>query len=516
VAGALHHLSGKDVLALARARDRLLARLFQQGLSAEADLPAFFRFSGASNARFQVFCDWLQNLPTRVRHWLANVNPTGNLTASDTTLAYADLILAFGFARLGEKDTAVALRQRANDVLASRDDVHSILQAAYSYRIDQALNGLAPAGALPWENCLEHVQGMEVRQRYKVDRLRQYSAILEPDEQIDPYREFHKRIGTDLSKHLKHLADIYDPEELQQRLTGLLQRFGTGKGEGKANRALIVKESIEWTPRVGEAFAQGMLAEVSDACGQFKDVKDQAILVGKALFVAAHFNQMGFVKEFLARLQILLRPESFHKLVLAEPTYSHHSIVDTLLRQCFRGLRKLGMRDVIEGLLTQLTTAVLQGKPFSAYREREDAAWLGLLRALLQVAGGWFYFGMNDRAMPILKEARQYLFQADADRSETRAEIRKVARVYIDCLGQAPAELALRGIDELFSRLRGIRDNFDTNSHYGLWQLEMVEAVVLAIVTEDFARGNQARRWLDDDEYLIRKRIHADMQEAMG
>ena len=36
-----------------------------------------------------------------------------------------------------------------------------------------------------------------------------------------------------------------------------------------------------------------------------------------------------------------------------------------------------------------------------------------------------------------------------------------------------------------------------------------MEAVVLAVVHEDFAMG-PARAWMDDDEYLVRRRIHRD------
>jgi hypothetical protein len=35
---------------------------------------------------------------------------------------------------------------------------------------------------------------------------------------------------------------------------------------------------------------------------------------------------------------------------------------------------------------------------------------------------------------------------------------------------------------------------------------------VLAVVSDDFTMGTNARRWLDDDEYLVRKRIHRDLR----
>jgi hypothetical protein len=44
----------------------------------------------------------------------------------------------------------------------------------------------------------------------------------------------------------------------------------------------------------------------------------------------------------------------------------------------------------------------------------------------------------------------------------------------------------------------------------------VVEAMVLAAVSDDFTLGADARRWLDDDEYLIRRRVHADVRASAG
>jgi len=40
--------------------------------------------------------------------------------------------------------------------------------------------------------------------------------------------------------------------------------------------------------------------------------------------------------------------------------------------------------------------------------------------------------------------------------------------------------------------------------------------VVLAVVSDDFTMGSQARRWLDDDEFLVRRRIHRDLKTIMA
>jgi hypothetical protein len=71
-------------------------------------------------------------------------------------------------------------------------------------------------------------------------------------------------------------------------------------------------------------------------------------------------------------------------------------------------------------------------------------------------------------------------------------------------------------VEELFQRLRGVSDSHTTNTHYSLARLQVVEAAVRAVVTDDFALGPAARRWLDDDEYRVRRRVHRDVRAAVG
>lgn len=55
-----------------------------------------------------------------------------------------------------------------------------------------------------------------------------------------------------------------------------------------------------------------------------------------------------------------------------------------------------------------------------------------------------------------------------------------------------------------------------TSSHFSVNQLRVVEALVLAVVSEEFTMNSESRRWLDDDEFLVRRRIHRDMRAAMS
>ena len=55
-----------------------------------------------------------------------------------------------------------------------------------------------------------------------------------------------------------------------------------------------------------------------------------------------------------------------------------------------------------------------------------------------------------------------------------------------------------------------------SNNYYSVFHLSVTEAIVLTLATDDFALGPTARRWLDDDEYLVRRRIHRDVRAALA
>jgi cellulose synthase operon protein C len=75
--------------------------------------------------------------------------------------------------------------------------------------------------------------------------------------------------------------------------------------------------------------------------------------------------------------------------------------------------------------------------------------------------------------------------------------------------------LALERIEELFRKLDHVNDALTTKSHFSLAQLGVIEAVVLAVVDANFSLGATARRWLDEDEYSVRRRIHRDLRVMM-
>jgi hypothetical protein len=121
---AFGKLSGGDVLSLARARDRLLERLFQQGLMPDRDVPGFIRAQGMkSGDRFLAVRDQIVDLRGLAKTWSAKHRGT----ASELTDSYIDLLFSFALARMGEATASHELLEAAEKTLAGKkkDAIHS-------------------------------------------------------------------------------------------------------------------------------------------------------------------------------------------------------------------------------------------------------------------------------------------------------------------------------------------------------------------------------------------------------
>ncbi len=522
---SLVEMTEGDVLALARARDRILERLFKNGLRPEQDLPGFLRFAGQpTSQRFRQVRQWMTALCQQAHTWAKQIafklpapseDPPRVITRPQTegpgvraTHAYIDLIFAFGLARVGESDASKELVTQAETILRGvMDEVHATLLAAFVYRIAQAREGKPVKGPLS-PDLLQRIDKVtDKMQRFRIDRLREKSRILEPDHKINAFSPWTAR-STPLDSSLAELNELQDRKEIVDRVQRLLLEVPRSKNAPE-QRGRILCQAMALAPSVGEEFALDMLNRLPaayDALGNTDDPGDllaQSELLEKGLFLAAHFDRVEFMPTLVTRFQNLL-----HALHGAGSLKK----LDTLAAQCFRGLRKLGMRDEIDTLLHQIADLILAGKDLATFNPRADASGAEALRALLHVAAGWFFFGRDRQAEPIIHATRTILFQG----ALSNVEQTRLASAYALTIGQAPVEAAQKGLEELLQRLYNVWDSFTTNSHYLLSQLDLIESVVQAIVNDEFTLGADARRWLDDDEFLVRRRLHRDLRHLMS
>ncbi|MBX9627541.1 MAG: hypothetical protein K2X82_27315 [Gemmataceae bacterium] len=540
-ADRLASLTGSDVLGLARARDRLLLRLLQEGLSPERDLPGFLRYAGARDAgRLRAVRDKCLSLHRAARAWAE---------PAPANLPYVDLLFAYAFARLGESQPARELVEQARRVLdkpppatatdpktwadhKQREAITAVAAAGFLYaglaaRVEQALAGKPAGGPLPADlQARLAALGQQAKvaypaggsgnpfqlAEYVVSRFRQDSDILDAEEKREAYAVISASTGDKFSKEVHGLPGIKEPARLAARARQLYRDGFEGHTLPEV-RFQVVHAALPLAPRAGEAFALeliDLLPAVLPNPG-LPDVRTttekQGEVIERALVVAANYGRGEAVQKVVDQLTQLLR---------AKPEAGRFTLVNVVAGRTLRTLRKLGMRDEIDGLLTRIRTEVLGGDDLPALRRRKPEEWAAALQTLLTLAGGWLAFGLDDRAAPILDAARDDLLGAKRPKLAPK-DYTQLARATVAALGQGKADAALPRIAELFARMdpAAVDDKWTGNGVYSKLRMGLVEEVVLALVSDDFALGSTARKWLDDDEYLVRRRVHADMRRHL-
>jgi hypothetical protein len=264
-----------------------------------------------------------------------------------------------------------------------------------------------------------------------------------------------------------------------------------------ADRLSLLAHAVPLAPRGGETFALALLRqvpEVLDRAGtEHPDQREE--LLERALFLAAHYDCRELAQDLFGRLSRELEARK------GLPLYE---LAEAVARDCLPNLRRLGLRDEVYAFLSR--TAGLIEKSRKGGEE-------GALVALLGLARSWAVYGEFERSRPVLDEARKLLL---APKQEMKPQpLCKLAQAYVAAAGAGPAEDALARVEELFQRLDKVPNSFTTASHFSLLHLTVIEDAVLALAGDGGGVGEETRRWLDEDEYVVRRRIHRDMGEAL-
>lgn len=514
---ALARSTRGDVLGLAHARDRILDRLRDRGLSLASDVPSFVRNVGAEDPdRLNQVAKWLTAKRRTINEWIASL-VSESRPHSDTqppllpyldaeipcTQAYADLMIAWGLSRLGENNEADRLRELSAHALPESDPIHGALRAIFDHRLHEARENQA-AAALPLR-CRAHLDSLGRNERYQVDWLLHHSRILEPLERIDPRWAStmrHYRGWNELQKQLVELPGL-DREELNRRVKHLLERFE--REEPSARREILIAV-LELAGRVDRASVEIALDRALGI--PISSPENLRRIVDSGLLAAAALGLDGKVRLFAHR---------FGSFVEEQKGQGSHELFAGLTGQTFRCLRKFGMKEEADNVLSKIALWLTRGKDLPILRRERVSEWPVLLRTLLHVSAGWYFCGRSTQGHRIIEEARtRDLFDNTVRSFDHRvlSDRAALAVVYASTIGQIPAKLALGYFDELFLRLKHIAVS-GWNTHYTLQPLELIDTVIRAVVSDDFSLGPAVRGWLDDDEFNVRQRIHREMSEWM-
>lgn len=474
---ALARLVGGDRLGLARARDRLLARI-HRGLSVERDVPSFLRRSGAGRdaAQVELLAGKLEALHAK----FGATKRKRSATEADPRLtgAYVGFVVAYGAARLGRVEWARSLLASSVAGLDANDPIHGFLSAAYAARVGHALEGLPAETPLPAE-LSARLNALAKLDRYKVDRVRQCSKVLEPQERLDPIAAFHRGEADPRGPEFADLRGVADEAILAKGIAAIMTK---AKASAPEERARLYDGAMDFFPLVSHETATGHLETV---LGSVADVPPprRAQLLEEALMLAGHLGEERLARTIFGVLEPLVAGVSPDDAATIAP----------LVGGMLRTLRRVGLADEASRLLVAIQGAARgKGTPH--------------LVARLHAAAGLAHLGDLERARPVFDEALGAL-AGELPMPERLVLTRATAR----SLAATPIAYAVAGLEALEKKLAVVTDSFNTNTHVCLSVVDFMEALVLGYASDDLAIGPAARRWLDDDEYLVRRRIHRDL-----
>lgn len=550
VAMKLARETGADSLGLARTRDRLLARLYEGGLNPERDLPVFLRYAGANNTeRMRVIREKALSLHATVRTWVESGLSAGPAHANGDTIhtpAFVDLAFAFAFARIQDSDTTKQLIRKAAIALSHPTDsgnpfrtrVVPIIADSYLYRIEQAHEGKPHAGPVSPElrqrlELLESDAMAEKSSRtasgfatagsthhtleysnHGLLRYLEFSRILNPQERSDAYGIW-KINGDPFKEALWQLHRIARPDELARQIRLLLTR-GVGKQTPTPeSRFAILHVAVPLSGRVSEAFAVELLSLVPDilatgnALAEGSQVQGQ--LLERSLVVAAHYDRRELVSTLIDRLLELVRTKKDDQ---------RHHLINAIGGSCLRSLRKFDQSDAVMRLLNNLRSEILKGLSpaewFARMNGQKSKDRAEGLQTALTLAACWYTFGDELWADEVVAVAERELFAAHT--TLMPLDFANVLQATISALATAPPESGLTRIESFFTRIASGRfvHPLSTAPYYSRLHLIITEAVVMALASDESLGELGGRRWRDDEEYLIRRRIHADVRAMCG
>ncbi|HLW63907.1 MAG TPA: hypothetical protein VKS79_01225 [Gemmataceae bacterium] len=524
----LAQLSGSDELALRRCRDRLYHRLGPRGLNLEQDVPSFLRFGeGQAGGRGQTVRDWLPHLRDTIQRWhgrLVRNRPADYVPVlpypdqqGACTRAYIDLMLAWGMARLGEENSCRHLWTKSREVLERFEDrEHRFLLKAFGQRIAQTLDGKSrpafgnedlDADLETWQS--ELADERLVLARYRVDALRQQSRILQPKPlQGGPCND-------PCESGLPDLAHLGDADELVHRARELLVRMP----DQGVEQQRVLDSLFRLAPRLDNAFARDLLQQADYREKNGVDPLFQVLRWEQKLLLATQFGLKEVVSEQVGRLLRLFEAKQSRFAHLARclvqgaggifaPVEAER--LEGLPDRCLTALQHTGMHTEGELLRAAAEQWILQGVSLGRLRAEQPGTWPMILKALLGLGLKWSGNSLDSKSQATLSVTRQILFR---EQSVPTAERTALACTYVRALGQAPIQFAQQRIEELFTEMDGLYDSRKTNTHFALCPLLLVDAVVTAIINEEFALNPTFRHWLDDQEFSVRRRIEKDLEE---
>ena len=370
----------------------------------------------------------------------------------------------------GDEDTRLALElaDALHADVPPDDPVHTFLRAAYRERVQQAVEGLALETPLSSARVAE-LETLERYDRYKVDRLRQASMILDWSPHVDPFSEF----GAREKKGGDELGDA-QPETLAAAVDARLADLGDAPADALARAVALgaVLPGFLAVPRL-----EPMLGAVAEL------PPDQRIATLEGItLIAGRCEHWPTVSAACQRFEALM----------SQSDLADRTAPALALARLSSTLRRAGQTPRVLEML-------------GAQYEALAGSDVGLVTARLQLATAMATLGEPDH----LESATAVGLELLGSATLIPAQRLNLTRQLMLALGRGSPEQAVAGVRALLKGFKTITDSFNTNSHFCLSVLAFVESLVLGLARPDVLGSERARRFVEDDEHCLRQRLFA-------
>jgi hypothetical protein len=518
---AASQLCEGNILLLARWLDGLLKRLTQHGHTLDLDVPSFLRFVGNSEPEhLTASCTWLirqrhQMLSWVLRHPVGPLRVEGLDGETTVTSQVASLLWAWGLAAVGERRRA---EEWWNSLPAScerlDDETAAALQcvgAIVRWRMQEVWDGRPSQPEFPsdWRTQRHNLSSAA---RYAVDRLCEYSRI------IDPFR---------LSRPLRcwELAPLRADDPLGERLVLLLERPDVDGVTSEADELLRMCE------RAGDGFSTcRILVALCELASLFPpEILERLVKLVPTVWesLPAYWpekeGRQNIGLTHLRREEVQCRMlENLARAMIRWP----ENVAGPYLAELWRQWQYLlpavvsVMGDVIPLLANVFRRFHLQQEleRLAAHcREAQSLETCWNWEHRLAAATVWAALEETDMSDPIMDAARDHLFlPAHGSVTELSArEYTQLAYGYATALAFFPSRRRLGRYEELFQRLRPVYVHGSTNRFWTLQPLRLVDIVVQGVIGEVYRLAPQVQQWLALQDMRFRCRVYQDVHQRL-
>lgn len=461
-----------DPLSIARARDRILARLMA-GNAVSSGMPSFLVESGGASDRTR---SRYPQLAEAFLRW----HDAQPVPANRPWVRYT---LAYGAVKVGNTDLAAELVKEAKKGYSHGDELVCWMHDAFQYQVYAASAQKRPAD-LPTELQDRIAKFASANSRYIANRAKRFASILEP---LQRGRADAASGGKGLRQTL---LETFDPAEFARRAEEYL---------GKQPTMTVMLDVVSLLARGTGEFAVQILRRVPKALTGPGDPLQACELTEESVRLAAHYGETELTKALFghagAALKALSGAELWRRAV-------------GLASRAVRGMQKCGLKDLAADFLGK-TGKLLGAETISSMniRQPDDALRLGALAGL---ADGYGAIGDLARCGEITAAVGKLIPDT---RNSLPFDRMTLANAYMMAISHG-SEVPERLIG-LFAVLPPLDGQSSSREYLSEYHLSAADHLVRAVIGDGTGLSETSRRWVADDEYLIRRRIHKDTRDAL-